>query len=231
MARQFAKKGHNLIIAARSEDKLLELKAELEAAHGVDVIAIAHDLSNPGAGQALYDLCRSYTLDFVINNAGFGDFSHAWDVDLDKAGRMLNLNVHALAELSLNFVRDYRDEAATLINVSSIGGYKIFPTAATYCATKYFVAALTEGMAIDLENEGKPMRAKVLAPAATATEFFNQAYVGAGMEADTTSDRSRYTPPEKLAEHAYALYESDKVLGFVESGSRLTLHDPMFATA
>ncbi len=68
---------------------------------------------------------------------------------------MLDLNVKALTTLSLLYTHDYADRDATLINVSSIGGYSIFDIAVTYCATKFFVASFTEGLAQNLRDQGK----------------------------------------------------------------------------
>ncbi len=217
MAVHFASKGHNLIVVARSEDKLLNLQSELISDYNVDVKVKVADLSVPVAAQALYDECRQLDIEVMINNAGFGDFSNIWDIDLDKANNMLNLNVNALTTLSLNYARDYQDKDVTLINVASIGGYKMFPTAVTYCATKFYVSSFTEGMAADLKAGNKPMRAKVLAPAATATDFFNQAYTNSGIESDSSADRSKYTPASLLAEYTYDLLVSDQILGYVDN--------------
>lgn len=228
LAVEFARNGHNLIITARSEDKLTDLKHSLERDYAISVVAISCDLAESGAAERLYEQCRRFDIEVLINNAGFGDFSNVWDVDADKAQAMLNLNVQALTSLSLAYARDYKDSEATLINVASIGGYNMFGTAVIYCATKFYVASFTEGMAYDLEREGKPMRAKVLAPGATATEFFDRAYVNAAMENDTTADRSKYKSPDELAQDTYRLFESDKAVGYVGTEGQLELRDPIF---
>ncbi|MEI8642781.1 SDR family NAD(P)-dependent oxidoreductase [Pseudoalteromonas sp. Hal056] len=228
MCHKFASEGHNLIIVARSEDKLNTLKSELESQFHIDVMVKVVDLSTFGAAQQLYDQCAEYEIEVLVNNAGFGDFSNAWDMSLDKAEQMLDLNIKALTTLSLNYVRDYRDKDATLINVSSIGGYKMFPTAVTYCATKFYVSAFTEGVAEDLRIGQKPMRAKVLAPAATATDFFNQAYTNAGLESDTSTVRSQYTSASVLATYTYQLFQSEHIVGHVDGDGQLMLQPPIF---
>ncbi len=217
-SHKFASEGHNLILVARSEDKLIEQQTLLSSEHGIDVRVHSIDLSQPGFAQELYDQCKRFDIEVLINNAGFGDFSNIWDIDLSKAENMLDLNIKALTTLSLNYARDYCDKKATLINVSSIGGYKMFPTAVTYCATKFFVSAFTEGISEDLKLGKKKMVAKVLAPAATATDFFNQAYTNAGLEADTEADRTQYTPASVLASYTYQLYQSEHTVGYVENG-------------
>lgn len=92
--------------------------------------------------------------------------------DLDKISAMLHLNIESLTILSSLFVRDYSNvEGTQLINVSSGGGYTIVGNAITYCATKFYVSAFTEGLSHELKSQGALMQAKVLAPAATETEF------------------------------------------------------------
>ena len=78
------------------------------------------------------------------------------------------MNIEALTVLSSRYVRDYADvEGTQIINISSGGGYKIIADAVTYCATKFYVSAFTEGLAQELSEKGAAMQAKVLAPAAT----------------------------------------------------------------
>ncbi|NGE24679.1 SDR family NAD(P)-dependent oxidoreductase, partial [Klebsiella pneumoniae] len=107
-----------------------------------------------------------------INNAGFGYYGTVAEQPVAEAEKMLALNVNALMVLSALYVQDYQHtEGAQLINISSAGGYTIVPSAVTYCATKFFVSAYTEGLARELIRSGAKLRAKVLAPAATQTEF------------------------------------------------------------
>ena len=109
-------------------------------------------------------------------------------------------------------VRDYKDvERTQIINISSCGGYTIVPTAVTYCAAKFYVSTFTEGLARELEEAGAKMSAKVLAPAATKTEF--------GMVANNVSeydyDKSfgTYHTSRQIAGFLLELYDSGKVVG------------------
>lgn len=148
-----------------------------------------------------------------------------------KIGAMLHLNIEALTILSSLFVRDYKDVDATqLINVSSCGGYTIVPTAVTYCAAKFYVSTFTEGLAWELKETGAKMRAKVLAPAATKTEF--------GMVANNVSeydyDKSfgTYHTSKQMAGFLLELYDSEKVVGLVDRESFcFRLADPLFPYA
>ena len=134
---------------------------------------------------------------------------------MNKISRMLNLNIGILTILSSLYVRDYKDvEGTQLINISSAGGYTIVPTAVTYCATKFYVSTFTEGLAWELKETGAKMRAKVLAPAATKTEF--------GMVANNASeydyDKSfgTYHTSRQMAGFLLELYDSENVVGMVD---------------
>ena len=153
------------------------------------------------------------------------------DQNLGKIGTMLHLNIEALTILSSLFVRDYKDVDGTqLINVSSCGGYTIVPTAVTYCAAKFYASTFTEGLAWELKETGAKMKAKVLAPAATKTEF--------GMIANNVSeydyDKSfgTYHTGEQMAGFLLELYDSEKVVGLVDRESfSFRLADPLFPYA
>ena len=128
---------------------------------------------------------------------------------------MIHLNIEALTMFSSLFVRDFADTDGTqLINISSVGGYLIVPSVVTYCATKFYVSAFTEGLAQELAARGAKLRAKLLAPAATQTEF------GAVATDNPAYDYDRafgtYHTSAQMAEFLLALYDSDAVLGIVD---------------
>ena len=229
LAYNFASKGHNLIISARRRDLLDAIQKDIKGKHKVDVIVLEADLLKDSDVTGLYNAGKQYDIDVFINNAGFGDFSYPWDIDMEKAERMVGLNVNALSKLSLLYVRDYCDKDATLINVSSVGGYYQFTVAVTYCATKFYVSSLTEGFARALQAQGKPMRAKVLAPSATSTEFMDRANEDAAINGnDILTDPSVFISAEQLAEYGYELFKSDKVVGIVNGENKLELKDPIY---
>ncbi len=153
------------------------------------------------------------------------------DQNLGKIGTMLHLNIEALTILSSLFVRDYKDVDGTqLINVPSCGGYTIVPTAVTYCAAKFYASTFTEGLAWELKETGAKMKAKVLAPAATKTEF--------GMIANNVSeydyDKSfgTYHTDKQMAGFLLELYDSGNVVGMVDRESfSFRLADPLFPYA
>lgn len=224
---QYAEKGHNLIVTARREYELNKLKAEIQDKYDVEVVIKPFDLSEPDAAERLYEELAGLSLENMINNAGFGDFSMPWDVDVTKAQRMIDLNVRTLTTLSLLFVRDYANHNSTLINVASVGGYSIFDIAVTYCATKFYVSSFTEGLAQSLKEQGLPMQAKVLAPGPTESEFVTQSSHGGAIAGDNLFAEDSFISAPQLASYAYQLYESDADVGIVNN-RKLELKKPMY---
>ena len=212
-AKAFARRGENLILIARRAELLQNLKDEI--APESDVVIKICNLARSENVLALWDELKSYELKALINSAGFGDFGLVGEQDLQKTVRMIDLNVTALAILSSLFTRDYKRKQTQLINISSVGGYFLAPGVVPYCATKFFVSAFTEGLSHELaQDKEAKMQAKVLAPAATRTEFGPMATDDAGYDYDAAF--KRYHSSEEMAEFLLALYDSDACVGAVD---------------
>lgn len=231
-AKAFAKRKKNLIIVARRIDKLQKLKTEILRDNPLlDVIVKATDLSKISNVYQLYEALKPYKIETWVNNAGFGNYDSVDNQDLDKIETMLHLNVEALTVLSSLYVRDYKDiEETQLINISSAGGYTIVPTAVTYCATKFFVSTFTEGLARELQEGQAKLQAKVLAPAATRTEFGKIANNLDSYDYDKTF--GTYHTSEQVADFLLRLYDSNKTVGTVNRESfEFELSSPLFPYA
>ena len=144
---------------------------------------------------------------------------------------MLRLNTEALTIFSSLFVRDYSNvEGTQIINVSSVGGHNIFNNSVTYCATKFYVNAFTEGLAHELKAQGAKMQAKVLAPASTESEFAKRS-----LGVDTFEYKGvvpKFLTAKQMAEFMLKLYNSDKVVGIVDLYTyEFELRDPIFPAA
>lgn len=231
-AKAFAARGKNLIVVARRQNNLESLKEEIIQKYPMlDIVVKVTDLSILENVYQLYADLNGYSLETWINNAGFGNYDCVAQQNLKKIETMLHLNVEALTILSSLFVRDYKDvEGTQLINISSCGGYTIVPTAITYCATKFYVSTFTEGLARELKESGAKMQAKVLAPAATKTEF--------GKVANNVNEYNydklfgTYHTSKQMAAFLMDLYDSDKIVGAVDRETFIfKLCDPMFAYA
>lgn len=228
-AKAFAARGENLILVARRKERLEVLREELRKdAPDLEVVVRSCDLSILSGVYQLYDDLKPYRIETWINNAGFGDYNSVANQDLEKTGTMLRLNVEALTILSSLYVRDYKDvEGAQLINVSSRGGYVLVPDAVTYCATKFYVGAFTEGLAYELKAQGACLRAKVLAPAATRTEFGMIANDAPDYDYDERFDH--YHTSGQMAGFLLQLYDSEKTVGIVDWQTfEFSLREPVF---
>lgn len=216
-AKAFAARGENVIITARRRRNLEQLKAEILAEHpNVDVVIRVCDLSNNAETAALYESLKAYDLGAVINNAGRGNRGGFTDDDLDRDINMLHLNMDAVYMLSSLYARDYMDtEGAQLINVSSIGGYLVVPGSSLYCATKYFVSALTEGIDLEMRKNGHKLRAKVIAPTTTETEYEQTAH-DSKEKFDYAARGGLYFTAKQMANMLLELYDSDATVGSID---------------
>ncbi len=174
-----AKDGVNLVLVARSDDKLQAIKNDLEAKYAVKVTLFIIDLSEPGKALELYNNCidQRIKIDYLINNAGYGDYRDIVDADPAVYINMLNLNVIALTELSALFVKDMvRAGSGCILNVASTAAYQPVPKLSVYAASKAYVSSFTEGLHAELKNTG--VTATVLSPGPTSTSFFSRADMG-----------------------------------------------------
>ncbi|HMJ26759.1 MAG TPA: SDR family oxidoreductase [Pyrinomonadaceae bacterium] len=177
-ARKLAARGHNLLLVARSEDKLITLCNELGRIKNTHAQYIAMDLSEPDAPLRLFAEAerRGLEIDFLINNAGFGSMGEFTQLDLERELGMIDLNVRSLVELTQRFLVPMRErKSGSIINVASTAGFQPVPYMATYAATKAFVLSFSEA----LWEENRPHGVKVMAlcPGVTETNFFDAAKI------------------------------------------------------
>ncbi|MGF9727311.1 SDR family NAD(P)-dependent oxidoreductase [Bacillus safensis] len=231
-ALAFAARGENLILAARRLNKLQELKKKIhDQFPDIKVVIQSVDLTNIEQVYSFYESLSDYELDTFINNAGFGHFGSIGEQDLSKIGDMLHLNIEALTILSTLFVRDYEQvEGAQLINISSRAGYTVVGNAVTYSATKFYVSAFTEGLALELKEKGAKLQAKVLAPSATESEFAKRSLDVDEFEYE--GNFKKYHTSKEMAACMLELYDSEKTVGIVDGKTfEFELKDLIFSHA
>ncbi|MCB1644898.1 MAG: SDR family NAD(P)-dependent oxidoreductase [Pseudomonadales bacterium] len=214
IAARFAEEGYDLFLVARRASLLADVRAELEATFGINVITQVCDLTKETDVLSLYENAAQAGISVMINNAGLGDWNFVWDLSLEKLNSMIDLNARALAILSTLFVRDKKDTDACLINVASLAGYSVFGAAVPYSATKYFATVFTEGLIHDLRSIGSPMRVKVMAPGPIDTEFTSISLAETKLPPMDASEVKFHTP-EEIAEFTYQLFMSDMPAGLV----------------
>ncbi|WP_340393552.1 SDR family NAD(P)-dependent oxidoreductase [Paenibacillus sp. FSL E2-0177] len=227
-ALAFAARGKNLILVARRLDKLEELKSTIQNIDpNVDVIVRSNDLSITEQAYTLYNTLKEYQIETWINNAGLGEASFVVEQNLDKVEIMLRVNIESLTILSTLFVRDYADvEGTQLINVSSALGYAIAVGSVAYSASKYYVSAFTEGLAKELELKGAKLKAKVLAPAITETEFVKKSIDAE--EFDYKANMPKYHIAKQMASFMVELYDSNDMIGIVDQNYDFNLRDQIY---
>ena len=172
-ARKLAARGHNLLLVARSQDKLINLCNELGRARSIRAEYVAIDLSEPEAPERLFAETnqRDLQVELLINNAGFGSMGDFAKLELAHELKMIDLNVRALVELTHRFLAPMRErKRGAIINVASTAGFQPVPFMGTYAATKAFVLSFSEA----LWEENRPLGIKVMAlcPGVTDTNFF-----------------------------------------------------------
>jgi short-subunit dehydrogenase len=172
LARVHAEKGDNLVLVARSKNKLEELKNELEERHKVVVYTITKDLSARNAAREVYDELKkqNISVDYLINNAGLGDFGYFADSDWNKQETMINLNITALTQFTRLILPDMiRQGSGKIMNVASTAAFQPGPTMSVYFATKAYVLSFSQAINNEVVNKGITVTA--LCPGSTESGF------------------------------------------------------------
>ncbi|WP_293129797.1 SDR family oxidoreductase [Microcoleus sp. bin38.metabat.b11b12b14.051] len=181
-AVELAKRQHNLILVARSEAKMQQLAAQLQQEFKVLVEIIVQDLTAPGATTAVFDAVvqKGWTVDLLVNNAGFGDYGAFADRPLAKQVEIIQLNIVALVELSHLFLSGMRERrSGSIINVASIAAFQPMPYLSIYAATKAFVLSFSE--ALWAENKDLGIRVLAVCAGPTESDFFTAAEFPPGL--------------------------------------------------
>lgn len=175
-AHEFARRGCDLVLTARSRGRLTELADELRHTHGVTALVLPHDLGRPGATADLADKLTTHqvTVDILVNNAGFGAHGDLVDTPPERLEAMTALNVDAVVGLTSRLLPGMVErKAGAVINLASTAAFQPVPHMAVYGATKAFVLSFSR--ALWAETNGSGVAVLALSPGATDTEFFQVA--------------------------------------------------------
>jgi short-subunit dehydrogenase len=176
LARIFAREGYDLVLVARSQDKLERMAGEFEAGSRVQVWVEPTDLSRRGAAKKLAVKLKKQgiVLDVLVNNAGVLDHGNFVDTPANTHQGMIDLNISSLTTMLSAFVPDMVERGrGRVLNVASIGAFQPIPSLATYAATKAYVLSLTESLSEELKGSGVSVTA--LCPGITATNMISGA--------------------------------------------------------
>ncbi|MGD9107213.1 MAG: SDR family oxidoreductase [Desulfobacterales bacterium] len=207
LARYHASKGGDVVLVARSEDKLNQLKSKLEHAHGIKATVIAADLAQPDAAEQIFAATEEAGLqiDILINNAGFGGHGKFHERDLAKDQAMIQVNVVSLVNLTHLYLQGMvKRNHGKILHVASTAAFMPGPLQAVYYATKAFVVSFSQAIAQELA--GTNVTSTALCPGAVATGF-----VAAG-DLDGIKAWDNAATPESVAKCGYdAMLRSDLV--------------------
>jgi len=179
LAKQFAAGGDNVVLTARSEDKLNDIASEIQQSHNVTATVIPSDLSKLDQVDRLCDRLRDLGIevDTVVNNAGFGALGKFAELSVDRQTDMLMVNVVALTRLTRKLLPEMLQRSTGgVLNVGSIAAYQAGPNMAVYYASKAYVLSFTEALREELSGTG--LHVTCLEPGATESGFGEDSGMG-----------------------------------------------------
>lgn len=178
LARLSAADGKNLILTARNEEKLYQIKNELESRYQIEAEVVRMDLSEESSAETLYQMCRDqgWSVDVLINNVGFGDHNGYLDTPWERQKNMIDINVIALMHLTHLFGSDMRNrKCGKILNLASLASFCAGPYMSVYYASKAFVRSFSEALHEELSEYGVTVTA--LCPGPVATDFEKNAHL------------------------------------------------------
>lgn len=199
IARTLSKKGYDLVLVARDEEKLQSVRKELENAN-IKIETIVMDLSIEENCKELHRKVKN--VDILINNAGFGDCGNFTKTSLDKEIKMINTNITAYHILTKLYLIDMKAKCSgKILNVASIAGFMPGPLMSTYYATKSYIVRISEGIREELKKEKSNVQVSILCPGPVNTNFNKVANVKFHM---------REANSQKVADYAIRKLEKGK---------------------
>ena len=216
MAKDFASRGANLILTARSKDKLEQLAKELEA-QGTKTKVFVEDIGLPNSAKKLYEQIKDehIDIDILVNNAGYGRWGTFDECPVQDYENMIHLNITSLTELSYLFLQDFEKKGSGgIINVASVAAFYSIPYSAVYAATKAYVLSLSE--ALNFEYSRKGVHVMAVCPGATESEFVKVATVSSErlqkrLASMSDNKNVKIQSAEDCSKEALDAYESGKL--------------------
>ncbi|KZN29811.1 hypothetical protein N474_16535 [Pseudoalteromonas luteoviolacea CPMOR-2] len=211
LAHLHAQQGGDVVLVARSEDKLKTLASEIEVKYNVSATVISEDLSDPLSAQRIFDKTEALNLqiDVLINNAGFGGHGIFYERERTLDQQMIQVNITTLTDLTHLFVKGMvARKSGRILNVSSTVSFLPGPLQAVYYATKAFVTSYTQAIAEELSGTG--VTATALCPGAVDTGF-----VAAG-NLDGVDVWKNARSARSVAECGYKAMQQGKLVAFNE---------------
>lgn len=175
IARELASKKYDLLLTARSEDKLKTAQQEIQKQFGVTVHYLVCDLSQTDAPNKVTQWASSFDVEILVNNAGFGTWGNLIENDINELKQLIQLNQVALMELCKNFIPLFNKRSAKsyILNIGSTAAYQAVPAMAVYSASKAFVVSFTRALRWELKDT--KISVTCFSPGTTTTGFMDRA--------------------------------------------------------
>lgn len=205
----FARKNYNLVISARHQDDLKNLKNEIEEKYGIDVHIVVADLSVKNSANIIYEYTSKHKMQIhtLVNNAGFGDFGYFMNSDWDKQADMIQVNVGALSHLTHIYLNEMKEvNEGKILNVASMASFQPGPLMSVYYATKAYVLSFTESLSVELKDYNISIMA--LCPGPTSTNFLQNA----DLEESGLFKNLKVAKADKVANYGYRKLQRNKVI-------------------
>jgi NADP-dependent 3-hydroxy acid dehydrogenase YdfG len=208
-ARLLAERGAHVVIGARRTERLEKLVADINA-RGGSARFRAVDVTSREDTQAFVDFAKAEfgRLDVLVNNAGVMPLSNMAEVKVDEWDRMIDVNIRGVLHGIAAVLPDMKARGSgQIVNVASIGAHVVVPTGAVYCATKYAVWAISEG----LRQENPDVRVTTISPGVVATELGDDISDATARDYVKELRKKALTPDAIARAIAYAVEQPDEV--------------------
>lgn len=214
MAQELAKRKIDLLLVARSVEKLSEAQQKLTATHGIKVEYLSTDLSLAGSAKTVFNWTaeNNFNVSILINNAGYGTWGEVANTPVETLTNMMQLNMNTLVEMCHLFLPELKKQPASyILNVASTAAYQAVPTLSVYAASKAFVVLFTRGLKRELKNTS--VSVTCVSPGATSTNFVSRA----GMDAMKERAEKFSMPADvvaKIAINGMFKHKTEVITGF-----------------
>lgn len=230
IARDLASRNFNLVIVARSEEKLNALKQELEKQFQIEVTVLAKDLSEEHQVKSVYDavISKGILVTHLINNAGFGIYGNLENQETEALQRMIRLNIEAVVTMTRLFLPDMKKRnSGHILNIGSLLSFFPFPYFSAYAASKAFILSFGEALSSELSETN--VKVTTYCPGQTDTSFTHP-----DMLKTKAYKQMAMAPAEKVAREAVEAMLNGKEVEVFGNQNRfliqLTRFSPKFIT-
>ncbi len=225
LAKLFAKDGKNIIVVARSQGKLEDLKAEIESKYGTNVMVLVKDLADPNAPQEIYSELEkeNINVDVLVNNAGFGVYGMFAETDWEREAEMIQVNITSLTHLTKLFLKKMLENGTgKIMNVASTIAFVPGPLFSIYAASKAYVLHFSEALANEVKGTG--VSVFCFCPGATGSLFWERA------DAEQSRvGKSRLMDSAKAARIGYTALKKGKVTSIAGLTQKMAIFSTRFA--